>query len=224
MRNVVVTGFGLFRDHKSNPSWEAIKDGQLKLDRPNINVVTKQVKVSYQHVDQLISRLWDEYKPVLMVHVGLAAFEDSIRIEQVARHGPYMHKDVDQQAPHEDLRLFYEKHTATGEDTASGNSSSSASIMEPACKFDCSQSCFNIERVCDKLNKLHKQGKVPIGFKCSQDAGLYVCEYIYQKSLRVCNRAVFIHVPDTDRFPLEDIRSAIKLVIEVLLDELNEIE
>ena len=64
-----------------------------------------------------------------MVHVGLAAFEDSIRIEQVARHGPYMHKDVDQQAPHEDLRLFYEKHTATGEDTASGDSSCAASAF-----------------------------------------------------------------------------------------------
>lgn len=215
MHNVVVTGFGLFRDHKSNPSWEAIKDGQLKLDRPNINVITREVMVSYREVDQVVHELWDEYKPILMVHVGLAAFEQTIRIEQLARHGPYLYRDVVQEAPHEELRLFYERCERQIEATED--------LADPADKFDCSRSYFDIERVCQKLNQFHLEGKLPIGFKCSQDAGLYVCEYLYQASLRKCDRAVFIHVPDTDKCPLEVTRLALKLAIETLLDELNEV-
>lgn len=221
MNNVVVTGFGLFRDHKANPSWEAIKDGQLKIDKPNINVVTKQVMVCYQEVDEIVGQLWSQYKPILMVHVGLAAHESLIRIEQLARHGPYLHKDVAQQAPHDELRQFYEQQMKTNESLV-GDLVRTQDEPQP-CKFDCSKTCFNIERVCDKLNKLHEQGRAPIGFRSSQDAGLYVCEYIYQTSLRICDKAVFIHVPDTDKYPLEDIRLALKLAIEVLLDELNEV-
>jgi pyroglutamyl-peptidase len=217
MENVVVTGFGLFRDHTSNPSWDAIKDGRLEIDRPNVNVITQLVRVSYREVDRLVGQLWDTYKPILMVHIGLAAFEDSIRIEQVARHGPYLHNDVDQYAPHDELRRFYEQQTNSDTPAAGGDPPNPS-------KFDCSKTCFNVERVCDRLNKLHKEGKIPIGFKCSQDAGLYVCEYIYQTSLRRCDRAVFIHVPDTGKFSLEDIRLALKFTIELLLDELNEVQ
>lgn len=217
-QNVVVTGFGLFRDHLLNPSWEAIKDGQLNIDRLNINIITKEISVSYQEVDQVVEQLWKTYQPLLMVHVGLAAFESAIRIEQVARHGPYIHDDIVQYAPHKDLRLYTNDSRKSTEENVKKHDYS----CKP-CRFESSQTCFDIDRVCEKLNLLHGLGKISLPFKKSTNAGLYVCEYIYQKSLKISNRTVFIHVPDIDRFKLEDIRVALKFAIETLIDETNEI-
>lgn len=212
--NVVVTGFGLFRDHVMNPSWEAIKDGRLRLGLPNVNIITRQVDVCYETVDRLIDELWQVYKPILMVHVGLAAFEKQIRIERVARHGPYLHDDVKQDAPHKELRDY-------GQEARDIN----VRFTCKPCSFECSKTRFDIERVCEKLNTLHQAGELPISFKMSEDAGLYVCEYIYQRSLRICDRAVFIHVPDVgEQFKLEDITRCLNSAIELLLEELNSLE
>lgn len=217
-RNVVVTGFGLFRDHELNPSWEAIKDGQLKINRPNINIITRQIPVIYQEVDKAVEELWTSYEPILMVHVGLAAHETSIRLEQVARHGPYIHDDVIHQAPHEDHRLYDGDSHSLEE-----NIKRHYYTCKP-CNFSFSETCFDVEHVCRKLDALHRQGEVPLPFKCSKEAGLYVCEYLYQKSLRICNRCVFIHVPDTKNYRLEDIRECVKTAIELFIDEMERVK
>lgn len=211
--NVVLTGFGLFRDHQVNPSWEAIKDGQLKIDRPNINIITKQIDVAYKEVDLRVPALWKEYNPILMIHIGLAAFETRLRIEQVARHGPYIHNDVCKHAPHNDLRDY---QTEGLEENIVAREYS----CKP-CSFEFSKTSLNLERVCDKLNEAYQQGLIRLESKISSDAGLYVCEYIYQKSLRICDRCVFIHVPNTsDNFSLEDIRLALKFAVSALIDEI----
>lgn len=220
MQNVVVTGFGPFRDHQSNPSWEAIRDGRLRIDRPNINLVTRQIKVSYQEVDETIAQLWAQFEPILMVHVGLAAHEDTIRIEQVARHGPYLHDDVAGHAPHSELRRFYERNMQR-----EGDNQATKSIEPPfQTKFDCSRSRFDVEQICERLNESRRDNNATLSFKCSQDAGLYVCEYIYQTSLRICDRTVFIHVPDTKKFQLDEISCALQRAIEAILDGLNEVQ
>lgn len=219
IRNVVVTGFGLFRDHQINPSWEAIKDGQLKINRSNINVITKQVNVSYEDADKAVSTLWKEYNPILLIHVGLAAHENAIRIEQLARHGPYIHDDVVQFAPHKELR-----HYDNDDDDGDFNKSLEENIIiknyscKP-CQFGCSKTCLNIDRVCDKMNQLFENNQVVIPTKKSNDAGLYLCEYIYHRSLAICDKAVFVHVPSVENFELHDIRNALKFTTEFLVDE-----
>lgn len=216
---VVITGFGLFRDHQLNPSWEAIKEGQLVIDR-EINVVTKQIPVSYQEVDKVVEELWTQHRPMLMIHVGLAAHEDHIRLESMARHGPYIHDDINRHAPHKELRQY---NTTIASSQQPDSPSGRPSYTCKPCEFDTSRTILNVENVCQKLNELHKRGQVPIGFKCSHDAGLYVCEYLYKASLKICPRVVFIHVPDVKKFTLEQIRLSLKFAIEALIDELNEL-
>lgn len=220
---IVITGFGLFRNHSSNPSWEAIRDGQLRIDRPNLNIVTREVSVSYEAVDRAVEDLWSRYKPLLMVHVGLAAFEKTIRVEKVARHGPYIHDDIVKFAPHKNLRLYPEVDpSAVG--SMEENITRHPYSCKP-CQFDSSQSCINIQRACDRLNQSYKEGRTPLPYTCSDDAGLYLCEYIYQKSLKICDRTVFLHVPDVgDQITLGDIRLALKVAIETIIDDINEIQ
>lgn len=216
--NVVVTGFGLFRDHKLNPSWEAIRDGQLVIDR-DVNVITKQIEVSYEGVDKAADQLWSEYKPMLMIHVGLAAHEDQIRLEQIARDGPYLKDDIKQNAPHKELRQYINVDPSSTKQSAPNQPEYTCK----PCQFGAKRTLLNVESVCHKLNELHKKGQLPIGFACSQDAGLYVCEYLYRASLKICPRVVFIHVPDVKKFTLEQIRVSLKFAIESLIDELNEL-
>ena len=211
---VVVTGFGLFCEHQANPSWDSIKDGRLQVDRPNIKLVTKQINVEYRAVDEQVKELWRLHEPILMVHVGLAAMTKNIRLERRARHGPYIRDDVAQFAPHKQLEVIGDR---------SGQEEQVKSLTQCA-SFECSRTCVDIDRLCERLNKLYESSQAPLKFECSNEAGLYVCEYIYQKSLRICDRTVFIHVPDTsDEISLEDIGKCLKLAIETTLDELNAI-
>lgn len=197
--NIVVTGFGKFKEHTMNPSWEAIKDGQLKIDRPNIIVITKEIDVSYKAVQEQVKEFWKTHKPILMVHVGLAACSSCVKLEKRARHGPYLGDDIYGTALH-------------------------AHLKGKSCQFDESITCLNIESICDKLNQLHKQGSISIPFNASNEAGLFLCEFIYQESLKICDRTVFIHVPNvSEKITLDDIRLSIKYAIEACLDGLNEV-
>lgn len=218
--NIVVTGFGLFRDHQLNPSWEAIKDNQLKIGSkyPNLNIIAKQIDVSYEDVDRLVSELWLEFKPILMVHVGLAAFEKSIRIEEIARHGPYIDPDVRKFAPHEHLREY---HSEERMGSSGGDKLKRPYSCKP-CEFGSVCTRFNVDEICDKMNKLYASGELALGTKKSTDAGLYVCEYIYKTSLKMNQNCLFIHVPNISKdFTLDSIRLAIQQVIEFAIEQLK---
>jgi hypothetical protein len=62
---VLVTGFGPFGEHKTNASWESVKllsatDIEKEL---GIQLVTMEIPVEYNFVQQNIPALWDAYKP-----------------------------------------------------------------------------------------------------------------------------------------------------------------
>lgn len=206
VKNIVVTGFGLFRDHQLNPSWECIRDGRLQIDRPQVNLITKQIDVCYDTVNHVVDSLWTEYKPWLMVHIGLAAHETGIRIEQLARDGPYVKDDIKCCAPHKHLEQVVGDTPETSVCQSQG--------------FTEKRTCLNVDEICKIVGSLHDQGKVAMPISVSQDAGLYLCEYIYHKSLQCSDRVVFIHVPNIDKFELEDITLALKYTIEAIVDNL----
>lgn len=64
---VIVTGFGLFRNYQVNASWEVaqVLSGTGIADELNINLVTINVPVSYEDVDQIVPGLWAQYKPAV---------------------------------------------------------------------------------------------------------------------------------------------------------------
>ena len=78
---VLVTGFGPFRDHTVNASWEAVKlinpDDIIMLSRhgresaeedfmanqPTIQITFCELEVVYNTINQVIPDLWEKYKP-----------------------------------------------------------------------------------------------------------------------------------------------------------------
>lgn len=66
-KTVVVTGFGLFRDHIVNASWEVARvlPETGIAEELNINLVTINIPVSYKDVDQIVPTLWVQYEPAV---------------------------------------------------------------------------------------------------------------------------------------------------------------
>ena len=71
-----------------------------------------------------------------------------------------------------------------------------------------------IDAICARVQRCTS---VPV--KTSNDAGRFLCEFIYYQSLFIDRRrTVFIHVPDLDdQFTVENLAQAIQLIIYELL-------
>lgn len=60
---ILFKGFGLFRDYKINPSWEAVQ--RIKWSRSDIELVRIQIPVVYKLAKQEVDRIWSHYKPLV---------------------------------------------------------------------------------------------------------------------------------------------------------------
>ncbi|KAG6938767.1 pyroglutamyl-peptidase I-like [Chelydra serpentina] len=92
---VVVTGFGPFRQHLVNSSWEAVKEmSKLGLGE-NIDLHIMQLPVAYRKAKELVCKIWGTLQPLLTVHIGLASSSKAIIIlEQCGKNKGYKEMDV----------------------------------------------------------------------------------------------------------------------------------
>ncbi|XP_034640853.1 pyroglutamyl-peptidase 1-like protein isoform X2 [Trachemys scripta elegans] len=91
---VVVTGFGPFRQHLINSSWEAVKEmSKLGLGE-NIDLHIMQLPASYQKAKELVCKIWGTPQPLLTVHIGLASSSKAIILEQCGKNKGYREMDV----------------------------------------------------------------------------------------------------------------------------------
>lgn len=52
----------MFREYQLNPSWEAAK----RVNIEDVNLMTKQVQVDYNQVDQTVDEIWTKYDPLVI--------------------------------------------------------------------------------------------------------------------------------------------------------------
>lgn len=76
----LVTGFGPFGDHATNPSWDAV--ALLAAQRPGVRV--ERLDVSFRRATARMAELVAEHRPDLVVAVGLAASRRAVTLERVA--------------------------------------------------------------------------------------------------------------------------------------------
>ncbi|XP_050541180.1 pyroglutamyl-peptidase 1 [Daktulosphaira vitifoliae] len=182
---IVVTGFGPFRQYKVNSSWEIAKclfDTGIE-NELNCKLIKIEVPVSYKDVDEIIPKLWTEYKPTLMVHLGVSCFAKTLTVETTAHGHDYLKEDINGICP--DSRCL-----------------ANDSKLETCLSID----CLKDYDIC-----------------VSQDAGRYLCEYIYHKSLTINkNQTIFIHVPElSEDNTAQKLAKHLKLIIAKLLEQLN---
>lgn len=196
-RPILVTGFGPFRGHPVNSSWAAVQDMKenhtIEHKGRQIPFVIREIPVVYETVKTEIPKLWDEVKPRLCVHVGVAGRTQAIRLEKYARNVGYNSTDIHRKVPDNQVCVH------EGPDEI------------------CTQ--FNIEQICQKAS----EKLTDIQFISSSDAGRYLCDFIYYTSLHLNQGPVlFVHVPDLDNpYSKQQLSLALKHILECLLQEMN---
>uniref|UniRef100_A0A1B6MIU3 Pyroglutamyl-peptidase I n=1 Tax=Graphocephala atropunctata TaxID=36148 RepID=A0A1B6MIU3_9HEMI len=195
---VIVTGFGPFKNHNINASWEAVRllpstgiENDLK-----ICLVTEQIAVSYDDVGAKIPRLWESYKPLLVVHVGVSSLAQKITLEQIAQKSGYDRCDIYGQTP--------------------------------ACNECCVgstpviQSGLDIMQLSNTINSTSDTVQTCL----SDNAGRYLCEYIYYTSLSIDkSRSIFVHVPPLDEpYSAEQLAEGLAAIVRGLVRQLRNLK
>ncbi|KAA1067705.1 hypothetical protein PGT21_015014 [Puccinia graminis f. sp. tritici] len=162
---ILLTGFGPFRNHEKNASFEIVKrasesggfDSEDGNSAVELVVHPKPVRVSYRTVDELLSRLYHTHPDLdLVIHTGIAQLPRAeFLLEKIAHREHYKSPDVDGLLPDPSLS-----------DSETRPASLSSSVMLDQL----------VERVQDQISQ-------PINLKVSENAGRFLCEYIYYSSL-----------------------------------------
>lgn len=177
MPKLLVTGFGPFSACSVNSSWLLAQEVRALFtkSRPDVAVVAVEMPVEYSAVAERVPALWESERPDLVIHLGYYGSGRALRLERCARNSPYCERDNCDKTCEEAL----------------GQTVCHADAELDAC-YKCG---LDLDSAVDAVKKEFPDGQVE--FVMSDDAGLYLCEFIYCVSLRRDpSRCVFIHVPD----------------------------
>ncbi|KAI1180605.1 putative pyroglutamyl peptidase type I [Nemania sp. FL0916] len=203
---VVVTGFGPFKEaYPVNPSWEIAarlpdylpadraKDatGRSAAGAPPVRIVKLPgpVRTSYEYTRDLVPRLWDnanddangERKIDYAIHIGMAGPQLVYSLERRGHRDGYNSKDVDGKLLEDDKR-----HAEQGDEWIWHGVP-----HELVTDFD----------VDDVHRRWVKRSPDNLDLRVSEDAGHYLCDFIYFSSLAHLwkqqrpRKVVFFHVP-----------------------------
>jgi len=198
---VVLTGFGVFRDYTSNPSWEAVK--LMKIDVADL--IKIEIPVIYEVTQKEVDRIWAEYNPTLVVHCGVSHLASCLTLEKQAV------KNL-------------ERYCSPDVTSCRPCGGTSDGVLEPCnANLQYLYTRIDLDQVCADVNELYGRGRTPIPACVSNRAGEYLCEYIYKCSLeKDAQRTLFVHVPKiTEEVTVEDIARGLEATLECILSQLH---
>ena len=208
-----MTGFGPFGQHEVNASWVAVKELERlwreasSESSSSVRLQTREIPVAYAYV---LNSLHEVYRECggpsvdLCIHVGVSPYS-MIKLERRGQNLGYRHLDIHGQCP------------------------SSGCCVQDGPDEIVTQ--FDLEGVCRVLQERKRAWPVAGGdrengveFGVSEDAGRYLCDFIYYKSLHLRNCPVlFVHVPPLGgAYTKERLGLALRDLVEVLLGKMDE--
>ncbi|XP_065168782.1 pyroglutamyl-peptidase 1-like [Atheta coriaria] len=190
-KTILVTGFGPFGVHNINASWAAVQLlDDLHFD--GYKLIKHEIPVTYEYIDGNIARLWEEYNPTFVLHVGVSAEASAITLESLARRKFYCKSDAN--------GVFHPTREVCAKDEG------------PVVHFP----QINVEDIVAELDT------DTLRFVESTNAGLYLCEYLFYTSLNVDNtRILFTHVPPLNQpYSAEKLAEALTKIIHSALKQL----
>ena len=207
---VLITGYGVFRGYSRNPSAEAVKLVQSILTQtPDPALAPFDIKfipeipVLYAEIDKLdFCRLDDTKKgkavcnpmPTIIVNVGVSHKNGSkVHLESRASSFGYNSPDVEGQ-----------RCANQGQHSCSPNGEEqNQEVLE---------SGLDLKLCCQQLNESVGENTAAV----SIDAGRYLCEYLFYKSLKCCGKSVFVHVSQESRVSVSETAKILMQAIRFL--------
>jgi len=229
---VLVTGFAPFRPQNPlNPAWEiahslppflpqSATTTTLGRASPKVRILVhpEPIKVAYKAVRELVPQLWEnggeggEKKIDYLIHIGMATGRKWYSIERKGHRDGYDMKDVDGEVCEDGGREKVEEEAKDVEENA--NSRTAKWLWEglPA----------EIETSID-VDDVWKRWRISLpnhDLRISNDAGRYLCDFIYYSSLAELTkrdekrRVLFLHVPlEADK---EAISNGVQVTCELI--------
>ncbi|KAK2722145.1 pyroglutamyl-peptidase 1-like [Artemia franciscana] len=191
---VLVTGFGPFREHKINASWEAVKylsnlkDIETDL---GIKLITKEIPVEYNYVLEQIPELWHEICPDITIHIGVSSSAQKVNIERCGGNYGYSSVDVAGCLPANNVCLI-----------------DGCEVINTGIDIDAIVSAVN----CNANSEV---------CCASGHAGRYLCDFTYYRSLSIDrDRCLFVHVPPmSEEFPSSYVGFLLRSIIMEMLKQ-----
>jgi len=169
---IVVTGFGVFRNYDVNPSWEAVSGLPEVWNDPKHEIRCEQIPVEYDFVLNQVPDKWKEMDPDFILHVGVSHLAEKLTLEKQANNSGYMKPDVKDSYP-------------------PGN------CCVASCQDVKKSSCLDVEVLMADVNQDCARENLKVEACVSEDAGNYLCDFVYFKSLHSLNgNSLFVHVPE----------------------------
>ncbi|KAL2854490.1 hypothetical protein BJY01DRAFT_31242 [Aspergillus pseudoustus] len=221
--SILVTGFGPFKSNVVNASYLIASslptslslhtdtpDGTLAGRRIAIHVHPSPISVAYSAVREIIPVIMEDYvkthgrQPDIVIHMGIAATKNYYSIESKAHRDAYHMPDNLGRAGYEDGEKPW-RELALPHVLKAGRSDPAT---EPVAKLDLTYSGANINpHPPDAAFLKTWQGLGPSSadIRISEDAGRYLCEFIFYTSLSLAfqegrdRNVVFFHVPSSCR-------------------------
>lgn len=194
-RPVLVTGFGPFHHHSVNASWVAVQAlQQLGVEHESQPVPLEIREVTVAY-DVVSSIVPRLYEETNpRLCVHVGVSPyKSIKLEKTGRNHGYVMPDVKGKVP-----------------------SSHACVSGGP---DLISTSFNVDNVC----RFAARKQPDVKFNVSCDAGRYLCDFIYYRSLHQGQAPVlFVHVPELNKpYSADQLANALKSIIQGLLEELD---
>ncbi|KAK7745065.1 hypothetical protein SLS53_003300 [Cytospora paraplurivora] len=226
---ILVTGFGPFKDqYPRNPSWDiasslpeylpplnaksssSVRSSSEALPPVRIIVHPEPVRVTYSAVRELIPKLWagghaGVSKIDYVLHIGMASTTKQYVLEQVGHRDNYTLLDLDEKLP--------EQNPAAEDYPWNGVPAQLTTELD----------------VVDIKRRWVSYLPSDLNLKISQDAGHFLCDYIYFNSLAACykaqerRRVAFLHVPAVRSVPANLYQESIDLGREIAIQLLRSI-
>ena len=193
---VLVTGFGPFLYHKVNASWEAVKE----MSSLGVQQDGNEVKVVIREIPviyEVVSKIIPEICEEVEPSLCVhvgVSPYNCVKLEKFGRNRSYNMGDIHSCLP----------------------------VDKICCKGgpDKIRTVFNI----DEVSKCVSQKQTDVVVEVSEDAGRYLCDFIYYTSLyHNKTPVVFVHVPALNTpYSKEQLGSSLKNIVETLLVHIKE--
>ena len=196
---IVVTGFGLFRDYNVNASWEAVRGLKDVWTDTKHELITEEIPVEYDFVLNNVPHKWSDVKPDFIVHVGVSCKANMLTLEKQGHNTGYDKPDVKNCLPPE-------------------------FCCDNTCSKTVETSCLDLEKLNTDVNNDCGDQGLGVESCVSDDAGHYLCDFVYFKSLNSHDRrSLFVHVPEIDKpYSVHQMTLGLKIILENIVKQLDQ--
>ncbi|XP_065846658.1 pyroglutamyl-peptidase 1-like [Oscarella lobularis] len=159
----------------------------------DVTLKIEEIPVDYAAAPKLVQSLWDKFQPDLCIHIGVAACYDFIALEQFGNNEGYTNPDICGRYPDQFCCV------PGGEARL--------------------RSDLDMKKICSDVKKTGIKMEV----KVSNDAGSYLCDFVYYTSLHMKkNPTIFIHVPNvTSEKEMETLVDSLVCIITAIKGQID---